>query len=148
MSAALIYERNRATLDDIVRHLHQCAPVFVPPLDTRVDISTYAGKLFYNATRFEARNHGALAGLVACYLNDPQRFVAFISSVSVLAECHGQGIAYTLIEQCIVQARLSGFQCMELEVGRDNAPAIKLYSRIGFSTQAAAGGTIRMHLPL
>ena len=145
-SATLVYVQNMATVEGVASHLRQCASSFVPPLDTRVDIDAYADKIVQRAVRFEAWSRGVLVGLVAAYLNDSGESVGFITSVSVLAAWQGQGVASTLLEQCLVRATESRFVRMELEVDRGNHRAVELYAKMGFVPEDKDDSSMVMHL--
>ena len=70
----------------IFDHLSNCENNFIPPLSTLVELKAYAKKIAIKAECFEAWAEGELVGLVAAYCNDYQKKVAYIKSVSVLAE--------------------------------------------------------------
>ncbi len=142
------YVRNRGSEAQIAEHLSTCDADFVPALSARVDIDQYAAKIRNKATRFEAWSGGVLVGLVAAYLNDSEDRVAYVTSVSVLRDWMGQGIGAHLMSQCIAQATASGMHQITLEVGRDNAPAVRLYERSGFRAGSENPPFIRMHLML
>ncbi len=144
MSEAIVFGRNQASVVAVEEHLRHCASSFVPPLDSRVEIGAYAKKLFDRAACFEAYVAHALVGLVGVYLNDSAEPAAFITNVSVLPSYQGQGIAVHLLAECIEQARALGFVRVELEVGRANAPAIGLYSRMGFVPHTDTADCLRM----
>lgn len=146
MNSTIYFERNQATVDEIASHLRECASSFLPPLNQRVDIANYSKKLFDRAVCFEARHNGTLVGLVAAYLNDSTFSVAFVTSVSVLVKSQGEGIAFSLMMQCLAYAFSLGFKRVELEVDRGSAPAIGLYSKLGFLPVAINGDVIQMYL--
>ena len=98
MSAAIEYRLNMASAAQIAEHLLRCDADFVPPLSGRVEIRDYAQKIASKATRFEAWSGGTLVGLVAAYCNDRDKRIAFITSVSVLREWTGKGIAARLMK--------------------------------------------------
>jgi ribosomal protein S18 acetylase RimI-like enzyme len=137
MSEQIEYFLNKASEAEIAEHLLSCEAGFVPPLGSRVDIRQYAGKITNAATRFEAWTGGRVIGLVAAYCNDCKGRTSFITSVSVLNNWTGHGIAKSLLSQCIEYARAQGFQELCLEVDARNSPAIGLYQKAGF---LAAGG--------
>ena len=148
MIAVGVWFRERsATRDQIFAHLQACDDSYLPPLSDRVDIGDYATKIFENAATFEAWNESGLVGMVAAYLNQADRS-AFITSVSVERESRGQGIASKLLGQCLAKARSQGMANVALEVFRENASAIELYRKHGFSEHGADAGTVRMQLLL
>lgn len=142
------YALNRAGAADISTHLTRCDADFVPPLSTRVTISDYAGKIARCATRFEAWDSGTLIGLVAAYCNNQDTGIAYITSVSVLPHCSARGIASHLLRQCIEHAKASGMQQLNLEVASNNLRAIRLYTKCGFTANAATAPFIRLTLCL
>ncbi len=148
MSETVEYRLNSASEVEIAEHLSRCDTAFVPPLSGRVEISDYAQKIASKATRFEAWSGGTLVGLVAAYCNDHEKRIAYITSVSVLREWIGNGIAVRLVGQCIEYAKTSGMRQISLEVASDNAPAIRLYEKSGFFAGKANVPFVNMNLYL
>ena len=148
MSAEIKYLSNKASEAEIAKHLLLCDADFVPPLKNRVEINGYAQKIANNATRFEAWSGSTLVGLVAAYCNDQETRVAYITSVSVLRERVGKGIAANLVSQCIEHAKASGMWQISLEVASDNTPAIKLYEKSGFVAGKTDVPFVTMNLSL
>jgi len=146
MNATIGYLLNKASVAQIAEHLSRCDADFVPPLGGRVEIGDYAGKIASKATRFEAWSRGTLVGLVAAYCNDRDKRIAYITSVSVLREWTGKGIAAHLLSQCVEHAKASGMRQISLEVAGGNAPAIKLYEESGFIAGRADASLVTMVL--
>jgi ribosomal protein S18 acetylase RimI-like enzyme len=134
MKDCIEFGLNKAASSQIVGHLSDCDVDFVPPLSERFEIKDYAEKIANKATRLEAWSGDKLVGLLAVYCNDQQQGSAFITSVSVLKEWKGRGIAAGLMQQCIAHVRTTGMRQISLEVARDNLPAIGLYEKSGFVT--------------
>lgn len=130
---AIDYRRGSASEDRIFTHLSHCDLSFVPRLGSRVEIGDYARKIADRAERFEAWADGELVGLVAAYCNAPDTGTAFITSVSVMPEWQGRGIASRLMANCTAHARKLGFASISLEVDENNAVAIALYTKRGFA---------------
>lgn len=130
----------------IYAHLVRCADAFMPPLHERVDVVSYASKIFERAVTFEAWAQEILVGLVAAYLNDSQTRAGYITSVSVDRDYLGQGIARNLIAQCIARARELGFRELRLEVSQHNDRAISLYRKAGFAPYENRGESVMMVL--
>ena len=84
MNPLVHIHRNRASAAEIDAHLRACDDSFAPALSRRVDIDAYASKIAARAERFEAWANDRLVGLLAAYCNDPERRVAFVTSVSVM----------------------------------------------------------------
>ena len=70
--------------------------------------------------------------MVAAYCNDQAKLMAYITSVSVLMEWQGKGIAMQLMSRCIEHAKMLGMNCISLEVANGNKPAIRLYEKCRF----------------
>lgn len=148
MSSSIEYISGRASLAQINGHLLRCDEAFVPQLSIRVDIDDYARKIAGNANRFEAWESNELVGLVAAYCNAPDKGVAFVTTVSVLRDWHGRGVASRLLANCIAHVRNLGFAHIELEVSSGNVKALALYEKHGFSSAVGKGGMLRMSLNL
>jgi ribosomal protein S18 acetylase RimI-like enzyme len=140
------YRRKSAGQAAIHAHLIRCADAFMPSLHERVDVASYASKIFERAVTFEAWAGEMLVGLVAAYLNDSQTRAGYITSVSVDHGYLGQGIARHLVTQCIARARELGFRELRLEVSQHNEPAISLYRKAGFEPYENRGESTMMVL--
>lgn len=140
------YFLNKASEAAIYNHLSACDADFVQTLIERVDIAEYSCKIFNRAARFEAWAGDVLVGLVAAYCNDQTKHMTYITSVSVLGEWQGKGIAAQLICRCIEHAEGLGMQCISLEVTRGNMTAIGLYEKYGFVISATGDSYLTMNL--
>lgn len=145
MKDTLEYLFNKATELEIHHHLSSCDDKFVQALSERAVIKDYSKKIFSKAERFEAWADGVLVGLVAAYCNDPIKSMAYITSVSVLSDRQGKGIAAHLIRQCVEHAKSMGMHCVSLEVERGNVPAIRLYEKCGFVANDTGDSYITMN---
>lgn len=148
MSESIEFGSNKATEAQIAEHLSHCDADFVPRLSSRVEMAEYARKIAEKAMLFEAWSGDKLVGLVAAYCNDREQRIAYITSVSVLREWTGKGIAASLMQQCIEHAKTSGMRQISLEVAGNNAPAIKLYEKSGFVAGKTNGPFVIMELNL
>ncbi|WP_372898506.1 GNAT family N-acetyltransferase [Stieleria sp.] len=143
------YTISRATRVEILEHLEACSGQFQPPLADRVDLPSYAEKLFRRSVTWEAWHREKLVGLVACYLDlETQPAKAFVSNVSVLQAYRSQGIARQLMACCHREVMQRGVQEIALEVSAGNAPAIALYSKLGYRRSATKGQNVLMQLIL
>jgi ribosomal-protein-alanine N-acetyltransferase len=147
MKDRIEYMRNHATPDILAAHLRECDSEFNPPLSKRVDIAAYARKIHANAERFEAWIDERLVGMVAAYVNLQDRS-GFITSVSVIADARGKGIAFALCSQYLIYAQELNLKSVALEVGKDNAAAIRLYEKLGFTMQSEHDPLLRLQLNL
>jgi GNAT superfamily N-acetyltransferase/2-polyprenyl-3-methyl-5-hydroxy-6-metoxy-1,4-benzoquinol methylase len=148
MNNMIDYFLNKTTELEIYNHLLACDAEFVEALLERTDIKEYSKKIYNRAERFEAWAGDALVGLVAAYCNDQIKRMAYITSVSVLSDWQGKGIAAHLISRCIEHAERQGMQCISLEVARGNNPAIGLYKKCGFILAEAGDSSTTMNLLL
>ena len=146
MTKGVNYMLNHASRAQISRHLSQCDDDFVQSLSDRVEIDDYSGKIADKATRFEAWTDVDLIGLVAIYANDTESRVAFVTSVSVLPQWQGRGIASKLMRRCIEYVKEICFRSIELEVVSDNVCAIRLYEKMGFVVDETRGRFATMSL--
>jgi GNAT superfamily N-acetyltransferase len=148
MSDEISFLRNMATEVEIVEHLRRCDALYVPPLSERIEIGPYGSKIATRAERFEAWSGRALIGLVAAYCNDPELRAVYITSVSVLKDWQGRGVASRLVNQSVAFATEHGFKTVELEVNGGNLPAVRMYTTMGFELKEDEGQTNRMTLSL
>ena len=148
MSGAVEFELNRASEAQVAEHLTHSDADFLPPLSTRIGIDDYARKIADKAMRFEAWSGAQLVGLVAAYCNDRKQYIAYITSVSVLREWTGKGIAVGLMQQCIAYAKTAGMRKISLEVTGDNTPARRLYEKCGFVVSGTNAPFVTMELYL
>ncbi len=148
MNSAAGPQFSRASTSEIAAHLRRCDREFRPSLSARVDIDEYAAKLWAKAERFESWDGDVLVGLLAVYCNDAADRSAFITSVSVLPEWAGRGIATALVGDCIAYCARHGARRIGLEVACDRASAIHLYEKLGFTRGTVGGGNLKMKLEL
>ncbi len=80
--------------------------------------------------------HGALVGLIGLQIRTDakQRHKAFLFSMYVAATHRGAGLAQQLVAAVIAEAREAGAVVLQLTVAAGNAPALRLYRRMGFTT--------------
>jgi ribosomal protein S18 acetylase RimI-like enzyme len=133
------FRQDAATATEIEQHLQECSADFCPPLESRVDLPTYAAKLRKAATTCEAWHGQDLVGLIAYYRNDATG-VAFITSVSTSAQFRRSGLARALLAQVLLDVDRAGYSRTELEVDSNNIAALGLYRSVGFAHVEAAEG--------
>jgi ribosomal protein S18 acetylase RimI-like enzyme len=142
------YKIKTATEAEICTHLIECSASFRPPLDVKVNIPEYATKIFNNSITFEAWNGNSLIGLVAAYFNDIKKHSGYITNVSVVAKYKGQGIASSLLNNCIDYAIKNNFKEVDLEVSEESKNAIHMYKNFGFYRSKSKGEYSYMKLVL
>lgn len=137
------YKVNTATTEEVLAHLKKCNDQFVPSLDKKVNLKSYAEKITAYATRFEAWDDNELTGLVAGYFNSEKKEL-FITNVSVMRQYSGKGIASQLITDCIGYAKADHFRLIHLRVAENNKSAIGLYSKFGFKQTGHENNEVMM----
>ena len=144
----LKFENKTAGVSDILNHLTECNDNFIPPLSLKVNLDEYSRKIFDKAVTFEAWDDRRLVGLVAAYLNDVETGTGFVTSVSVVKDFTGQGIASRLMVACIEYAKQRQFKQLKLEVNQRTESAIKIYQKLGFVETETKGDSVFMSLDL
>jgi len=126
------YKIKTASTEEIFTFLFQSKDDFIPPLHETVNLNEYSGKISERALTFEAWDNGQMIGLVAAYFNDPEGRTGFITSINIIKDYMGKGIATKLMNMCLTYGRQNNFKEIELEVNSKNKKAIKLYEKFGF----------------
>ena len=138
------YKIQESTYQNIFTHLLECNTNFSPKLSDRVEIDSYANKIYKNSKTYEAWSEECLIGLLAIYLNEEE---CFITNVSVTTGFMGQGIASSLISMCISHESEKCSRLL-LEVSNANIIAIDLYRRFGFIKVNTIKGLTTMELKI
>ncbi|MEO5942089.1 MAG: GNAT family N-acetyltransferase [Ferruginibacter sp.] len=144
MKNEIKYNIGTATEMDVASHLTSCNSLFVPPLSQKLTIKDYAKKIVENSVTFEAWSREELVGLVAAYFNNKEEREGYITNVSVVKDFGGQGIANTLLNNCIDYAIQNKFVSIALEVTKESNGAIALYLKNNFQQTGTQGETIKM----
>jgi ribosomal protein S18 acetylase RimI-like enzyme len=145
---AVRFEEKTASQADVLSLLRQCDAQFDPPLHERVDLDSYAEKLWTHAVTFEAWAENCLIGLTAIYLNDPQGRSGYITHVSVASDFMNRGIAHQLMRLCLRKSVAQHFESVTLETSGKNDQAVAFYRKLGFDILSQQGDTLRMKLDL
>jgi len=86
-----------------------------------------------NVWVYTATLNKKIVGMFLMYLVETTtRRVLFIEELVVDEKHRRQGVALALMEVAIAFARTNKVDCIELNVGKNNEPARKLYFRLGF----------------
>lgn len=131
---------NESALEEVRAHLMRCDSHFLPALSERVDIPAYAAKIRANALTIEAWDGSELIGLAAAYI-DTINASCFLTSISVLPDLGGRGIATALLEALVSQLRCLNVESVTLEVSKRSATALALYRKLRFK-QVGERGTL------
>jgi ribosomal protein S18 acetylase RimI-like enzyme len=117
---------------EIYNYLAENDQMFKPPLSARLDILNYSNKLNEFAVHFCAYREKELVGFSGCYFNNIETRIGFISTLSVIREFQGMGIAKGLLTSIKEYATQKEFNQINLQAYILNLSAIKLYSDSGF----------------
>jgi ribosomal-protein-alanine N-acetyltransferase len=79
-----------------------------------------------------ARDHGGRGAALAFIMSRIAADEAEILSVAVAPKARGRGLAGDLLRHHLARVAARGAVRMFLEVGEDNAPALRLYTKAGF----------------
>jgi ribosomal protein S18 acetylase RimI-like enzyme len=87
----------------------------------------------HTSSTWMARVDGARAGAATMYV-DPElpEGEALLVAMWVDPAFRGRGVGDALIGQVVDEARAQGIRRLQLDVVTDNAPAVRLYERLGF----------------
>lgn len=122
----------KVSLIRIKKYLEENSSIFIPPLNTRIDIEEFSNKIYNNAIHFCAFDKDNLIGFLASYFNHPQKEFGYITTISVSLEYQNKGIASKLLTEAFNYARLNNFNNIRLEVHKNNLHAIDFYKMKGF----------------
>jgi GNAT superfamily N-acetyltransferase len=106
---------------------------FSPRLSERVNLTVYANKLAEEAVNLFMVEGDRDIAHVAFYCNDQRSKVAYISSIGVLPEFYGSGIAKSLLVKVVDKCLSEEMKLLNLEVDVENLKAIKFYEKNGFT---------------
>ncbi len=117
-------------LINLLRNLND---LFIPPLNSFLNIDTYTQKLLLLAEVFVAEINNQDVGVVAVYANDNQLQRAFLSCIGVQQNFHNRGIGSSLLDAAVRAVMEKGMMQMRLEVCTQNSQLIEMYKKKGFS---------------
>ncbi|HHH41551.1 MAG TPA: GNAT family N-acetyltransferase [Chloroflexi bacterium] len=81
---------------------------------------------------YGVRLHGRLVSAAGTHLVSPTYRVAAVGNVFTAPEYRGRGYATAATSAVVAELLKRGIQDVVLNVARDNAPAIRIYRRLGF----------------
>jgi ribosomal protein S18 acetylase RimI-like enzyme len=125
-------EIRHLTSSIISAYLLENDQIFIPPLSQRLNIRSYADKLSTYGVHFCAIYNDLMVGFLGCYINDPLKNTAYISTFSVSRDYQGKGVAKKLLALAITHAKNRGFMQVKLQVHVSNLAASNLYSESEF----------------
>lgn len=144
----IILKKVQLSESEIFDYLSKNCEIFIPPLESRLDVRKYSRKLNKYATHFCAYDKDSLVAFSACYFNDEEKEIGYISSFSVKKDYQGQGISTDLLNMILSYAREHSFERIKLEVRKENEEVMKIYSKKGFIETGRNSRVITMELIL
>jgi ribosomal protein S18 acetylase RimI-like enzyme len=126
------YAESKIKVKKLYSFFKECDDIFYPRIKNNEEIKIYSQKLYEHAIIFCSYNEKELVGIVAAYFSQELK-TAYITSVCVNAKYRKQNIAYNLMIMCIDKSIELNLKKIQLEVYRDNLPAISLYKKFGFT---------------
>jgi ribosomal protein S18 acetylase RimI-like enzyme len=126
----------------IYQHLKNVEELFVPPLNTYVNLEDYSRKLSTKAYTIEILFDNNLVGLVAYYNNDQY---LYLSNISIDKEYLKNGYGTILINKLIEKSLLYKKKIL-LEVNKENIKAVRFYKKHGFIVNKTIHDTYEMCL--
>ena len=134
---------NTLSEEQIVRHYEENG-ISLP----NQSLEEYACKLKANAELIELWHSGKLVGLCACYMNNFDSKVSYISHIAILETYRGLKLGEYLISHVEQNAKSKGFDCMQLEVSKNNVAAYKFYQKMGYERKEDRGTKMLMYKSL
>jgi ribosomal protein S18 acetylase RimI-like enzyme len=130
----------------IYSYLKENGNLFIPALEPRIDIELYAQKIAAQAQQFWLKVEDNIIGFAACYLNDQEKGIGYITSISIVQDYQGKGAGSYLLKEIIRVARNSNFKNIRLEVFEENVNAVEFYKLKNFELVEQRGDKLLLNL--
>lgn len=135
--------------DELKAYLNDVNNDFTPPLNTIVDIDSYATKLINSGTVLVAVQSSAVCkckimGILGGYFNMPKQGYAFISIFHVRQVWRRLGVGAKLMQYASNISKAKGFKTIKLMVNKDNDQAISAYKKYGYTISSAIDSQFEM----
>lgn len=114
----------------IADYLRFCDKDFIPTLSRRIDIGSYAKKIFQYAQVYCLVSENQILGMCAIYLNNG--IEGFITSFNISKQIQNKGYGKILLQHVIHEAKLQNYTTIALEVNKKNDKAITFYKKNSF----------------
>lgn len=139
----LKYCMSKLSNHKIYNHLSSCDQRFLEKLRDSCNIKEYCKKLSKNALCFYAIINDEIIGLLCAYCDNPSQPV-FITNLSIISSWKRKKIATNLMINCIDYLKGIDLFKIELDVNKNNKPAIRLYKSLNFKRVLVKDDIIRM----
>lgn len=114
----------------IADFLRSCDEEFIPTLSLRINIESYAKKLFQYAQVYCLVSENQIFGMCAIYLNNVTE--GFITSFNVSKQSQNKGYGKILLQHVLYEAKQQNYTTITLEVDKNNVKAITFYKKNSF----------------
>lgn len=118
--------------EEIEQFLVRVDKSFPVPISQKQELHLYAKKLHDKATLCVKTQGSRILAMVAGYTEDIVDDRAYIALVATLEETQGKGFASELVKEFIGVCRKKKIAAVHLYASAVNAPAMTMYSRLGF----------------
>ena len=118
----------------ILKNIDKMFPI---ALSYRISLESLAEKTICNGNVLCCYIDGDFAGQIAFYCNDLETKEGYFSTLAVLPQFQGRGIAKALLKEAVEECRKSGMKTVRLYTHSNNATAIKMYNSFGFKEKTS-----------
>lgn len=126
------------TVQKIHSFLEKADRTFPVPLSEKTDLTDYAEKLCAKADLCTVcGGDGSILSLAAGYIGNCEGDTAYISMLATLPGHRGQGLGNRVLSEFIQKAEAQGLKAVHCYAVRENAAAMKLYEKAGFTELTA-----------
>lgn len=119
--------------DEVVGLLNRFDDSSYLPFHEDLDFDSYGEKLSRHAWFVLAEEKGILMGFIAYYLNEEEHFV-YVPQTVVHTDSRHTGLGHLMFSS--LYSQVVGYNCIHLEVMKDNTQALAFYTREGFSVKS------------
>lgn len=127
----IVIEKNKRSLKQICDFLIAADNLFPIPLHKKVDIKSYARKLFHNSTILSITKNNKIIAMVCGYINPNS--LSYASLLAVLPKYQGNAYGERLMREFVNIAKSKKSSLVHLYTTANNTKAISLYKKMGFT---------------
>lgn len=118
--------------NEYITILEKIDKMFPIALSDKISLETLAKKIINNGNVICCYVDGEFAGQIAFYCNDIGTKRAYFSTLAVIEDFQGKGIAKQLLKKAIELCERSGMETVTLYTHSTNTVAVKMYQSLGF----------------
>lgn len=121
------------TLAQLEAFLREVDGDFPVPLSQKQDLSAFAQKLMEKGTLCCVMEDDRILAMAAGYTRNLSENLAYLSVAAVLRSHRGRGLGAKTVQSFLQCSREAGAVGVHLYAVADNAPAMAMYRRLGFT---------------